>query len=182
MNKRIYKNREKKMLCGVCAGLAEYFDIDPTIVPYLMKELNLTPAEMDNILNKKSGLLGVSGVSSDCREVNAAAEAGNERAKLAIDLLIHEAKKIIGSYVAEMNGVDAIVFTAGIGENDRGLREAICADMDALGIVMDNKVNAECPRGEACELTGEGGRARVFVIPTDEEYMIALDTLKIATK
>ena len=157
-------------------------NIDPTIVPYLMKELNLTPAEMDNVLNKKSGLLGVSGVSSDCREVNAAAEAGNERAKLAIDLLVHEAKKIIGSYVAEMNGVDAIVFTAGIGENDRGLREAICADMDALGIVMDNKVNAECPRGEAYDLTADGSRARVFVIPTDEEYMIALDTLKIAAK
>ena len=89
--------------------------IDPTIVPYLMKQLNLTPDEMDNILNKKSGLLGVSGVSSDCREVNAAANAGNERAKLAIDMLIHYAKKIVGSYIAEMNGVDAIVFTAGIG-------------------------------------------------------------------
>ena len=157
-------------------------NIDPTVVPYLMKKLNLTPDEMDNILNKKSGLLGVSGVSSDCREVNAAAKEGNARAKLAIDLLIHEAKKIIGSYVAEMNGVDAVVFTAGIGENDRALREAICADMDALGIVMDNKVNAECPRGEACELTGKGGRARLFVIPTDEEYMIALDTRKIAEK
>ena len=153
--------------------------IDPTIVPYLMRELKVTPDEMDNILNKKSGLLGVSGVSSDCREVNAAAEAGNERAKLAIDMLVHDAKKIIGSYVAEMNGVDAIVFTAGIGENDRALRAAICADMDALGIVMDDKINAECPRGEAFELTGKGSHARVFVIPTDEEYMIALDTEKL---
>jgi acetate kinase len=155
-------------------------NIDPTVVPFLTQTLGITPAEMDSILNKKSGLLGVSGISSDCREVKAAANEGNARAKLAVDLLVHEAKKIIGSYVAEMNGVDAIVFTAGIGENDREMRAAICADMDALGIVMDAKTNAECPRGEACELTGEGGRVRVFVIPTDEEYMIALDALKIA--
>ena len=156
--------------------------IDPTVIPFLINTLGITASEMDNILNKKSGLLGVSGVSSDCREVNAAANAGNARAKLAIDLLVHQAKKIIGSYVAEMNGVDAIVFTAGIGENDRALREKICADMDAVGIVMDNDINANCPRGEACELTGKGSRARVFVIPTDEEYMIALDALKLAQK
>ena len=154
--------------------------IDPTVIPFLIKTLGITAAEMDNILNKKSGLLGVSGVSSDCREVNAAAEAGNARAKLAIDLLVHQAKKIIGSYVAEMNGVDAIVFTAGIGENDRALREKICADMDAVGIVMDNDVNANCPRGVAHELTGKGSKARVFVIPTDEELMIAMDTCKLA--
>ena len=157
-------------------------NIDPTVVPFLIKTLGVSAADVDNILNKKSGLLGVSGVSSDCREVNAAANEGNARAKLAIDLLVHEAKKIIGSYVAEMNGVDAIVFTAGIGENDRALREKICADMDAVGIVMDNDVNANCPRGEAYELTGKGSRARVFVIPTDEEYMIALDALKLAQK
>lgn len=155
-------------------------NIDPTVVPFLMKTLNITAAEVDTILNKKSGLLGVSGVSSDCREVNAAANEGNKRAALAIELLVHEAKKIIGSYVAEMNGVDAIVFTAGIGENDRALRERICADMDAVGIVMDNDANANCPRGEACELTGKGSRARVFVIPTDEELMIAMDTCKLA--
>lgn len=155
-------------------------NIDPTVVPFLMKTLDISAAEVDAILNKKSGLLGVSGVSSDCREVNAAANEGNERAKLAIELLVHEAKKIIGSYVAEMNGVDAIVFTAGIGENDRALRERICADMDAVGIVMDNDVNASCPRGEACELTGKGSKARVFVIPTDEELMIAMDALKLA--
>ena len=155
-------------------------NIDPTVVPFLMKTLNVSAAEVDTILNKKSGLLGVSGVSSDCREVNAAAKEGNKRAALAIELLVHEAKKIIGSYVAEMNGVDAIVFTAGIGENDRALRERICADMDAVGIVMDNDVNANCPRGEAYELTGKGSKARVFVIPTDEELMIAMDTLKLA--
>ena len=150
--------------------------IDPTIVPFLMDKLGVTPAEMDDILTKKSGLLGVSGVSSDCREVNAAADAGNARARLAIDILIHDAKKIIGSYVAELNGVDALVFTAGIGENDRKLRADICRDMDALGIVLDEQINDECPRGQAFELTGKGSRARVFVIPTDEEYMIALDT------
>ena len=155
-------------------------NIDPTVVPFLMKTLNITAAEVDTILNKKSGLLGVSGVSSDCREVNAAANEGNKRAALAIELLVHEAKKIIGSYVAEMNGVDAIVFTAGIGENDRALRERICADMDAVGIVMDHDVNANCPRGVAYELTGKGSKARVFVIPTDEELMIAMDTCKLA--
>ena len=156
--------------------------IDPTIPTFIMKAEGLTAEETEKLLNGKSGLLGISGISSDCRDVRDAAAAGNARAKLAMKILAHNIKKIIGSYVAEMNGVDAIVFTAGIGENDRGLREAICADMAALGIVMDNKVNAECPRGEACDLTAEGSRARVFVIPTDEEYMIALDTLKIAAQ
>ncbi len=153
--------------------------IDPTVVTYLGEQLGITPKEMDDVMNKKSGLLGLSGVSSDSREVNAAADAGNARAQLAIDMLVREIKKIIGSYTAIMNGVDAIVFTAGIGENDRRMRERVCANMDVLGIVMDNKVNAECPRGEACELTGEGSRVRVFVIPTDEEYMIAQDTRRL---
>ena len=154
--------------------------IDPTIVTHLINSEGMSATEVETMLNRRSGLLGISGISNDFREVYAAAEQGNERAKLAIDVLVHSIKKIIGSFVAEMNGLDVLVFTAGIGENDRGLRERICADMDALGIVMDNDVNASCPRGQACELTGKGGRARVFVIPTDEEYMIALDTEKIA--
>ena len=154
-------------------------NLDPTIVPYLMKELNLTPAEMDNVLNKKSGLLGVSGVSSDCREVISAANEGNDRARLALDILVHYAKKIIGSYIAEMNGVDVVVFTAGIGENDRWIRERITSDMDALGIKIDCELNQTCPRGQAIDLSTKDARVHTMVIPTDEEYMIALDTLSL---
>ena len=156
--------------------------LDPSVIPFIMQNEGISAKEMDDVLNRKSGLLGVSGVSSDCREVIDAANAGNDRARLALDMLIHYTKKIIGSYVAEMNGVDVIVFTAGIGENDRKLRASICRDMDFVGIVMDEKINDECPRGTAYDLTGAGSRAKVFVIPTDEEYMIALDTLKIASK
>ncbi len=153
--------------------------IDPTVVTYLMKREQLTADGAEKLLNEKSGLLGVSGVSSDCRDIREAAAKGNLRAQLAMKLLAHNIKKIIGSYVAELNGVDALVFTAGIGENDRELRQEVCKDLDALGIAIDEEVNATCPRGEICELTAKGARARTFVIPTDEEYMIARDTLSI---
>ncbi|MBQ7727977.1 MAG: acetate kinase [Clostridia bacterium] len=153
--------------------------IDPTIVTYIMKQEGLTPDQMDDVLNKKSGLLGVSGVSSDMREVWAAAEAGNERAKLALDILIQDAKKIIGSYIAEMGGIDVLLFTAGIGENDRAFREGVCKDMEYLGIKIDEAYNASCPRGENVELTAPGAKVRTLVIPTDEELMIATDTLNL---
>ena len=156
--------------------------IDPTVAPYIMKKEGLTPEEIEKLLNSKSGLLGLSGVSSDCRDICAAADNGNHRAELALDILVHNIKKIIGSYVAEMNGVDALVFTAGIGENDRALRERVCRDMSYLGVVIDEDVNMNCPRGEAVEITAKGAKVRTFVIPTDEEYMIALDTLALATK
>ncbi len=153
--------------------------IDPTIVTYLMKQEGLTPDQMDDVLNKKSGLLGVSGVSSDMREVWAAADAGNERAKLALDILIQDAKKIIGSYIAEMGGIDVLLFTAGIGENDRAFRAGVCKDMEYLGIKIDEAYNASCPRGENVELTAPGVKVRTLVIPTDEELMIATDTLNL---
>ncbi|MBP5293965.1 MAG: acetate kinase [Clostridia bacterium] len=153
--------------------------IDPTIVTYLMKQEGLTPDQMDDVLNKKSGLLGVSGVSSDMREVWAAADAGNERAKLALDILIQDAKKIIGSYIAEMGGIDVLLFTAGIGENDRAFRAGVCKDMEYLGIKIDEAYNASCPRGENVELTAPGAKVRTLVIPTDEELMIATDTLNL---
>ena len=153
--------------------------IDPTIVTFLMKSEKLTPDQMDDVLNKKSGLLGVSGVSSDMREVWAAAESGNKRAQLALDILVQSAKKIIGSYIAEMNGVDIVLFTAGIGENDRAFRAAVCKDMDYLGISIDEKYNETCPRGEDVELTAPGAKVRTLVIPTDEELMIAKDTLSL---
>ena len=153
--------------------------IDPTIVTYLMKQEGLTPDQMDDVLNKKSGLLGLSGVSSDMREVWAAADAGNERAKLALDILIQDAKKIIGSYIAEMGGIDVLLFTAGIGENDRAFRAGVCKDMEYLGIKIDEAYNASCPRGENVELTAPGAKVRTLVIPTDEELMIATDTLNL---
>ena len=154
--------------------------IDPTVVPYIMKKEGLTAPEVEKLLNSKSGLLGVSGVSSDCRDIRAAAAEGNHRAELAMKILVHNIKKIIGSYVAEMNGVDALVFTAGIGENDRALRAEVCREMKYLGIAIDEELNETCPRGEDVELTAKGASVRTFVLPTNEEYMIALDTLNLS--
>ena len=154
--------------------------IDPTVVSYIMKKEGLTPEEVEKLLNSKSGLLGISGVSSDCRDITAAANEGNERAALAMKILVHYIKKIIGSYVAEMNGVDALVFTAGIGENDRLVRQNSCREMSFLGIAIDEALNLSCPSGETVELTAEGAKVRTFVIPTNEEYMIALDTEALA--
>ena len=154
--------------------------IDPTVVSYIMKKEGLTPEEVEKLLNSKSGLLGVSGISSDCRDITEAQEAGNKRAALAMDILVHYIKKIIGSYVAEMNGVDALVFTAGIGENDRNVRERVCREMSYLGIEIDEDLNRTCARGADVELTKPGAKVRTFVLPTNEEYMIALDTLNLA--
>ncbi len=156
--------------------------IDPTVVPYIMKKEGITAEEVEKLLNSRSGLMGISGVSSDCRDITNAANEGNRRAALALDILVHNIKKIVGSYVAEMNGVDALVFTAGIGENDRLMRQNVCRNMSYLGVEIDEELNMNCPRGEAVELTAKGARVRTFVIPTDEEYMIALDTLGLATK
>ena len=154
--------------------------IDPTVVSYIMKKEGLTPEEVEKLLNSKSGLLGVSGISSDCRDITEAQAAGNKRAALAMDILVHYIKKIIGSYVAEMNGVDALVFTAGIGENDRNVRERVCREMTYLGIEIDEELNRTCERGADVELTKPGAKVRTFVLPTNEEYMIALDTLNLA--
>ncbi|MBQ7412564.1 MAG: acetate/propionate family kinase, partial [Clostridia bacterium] len=150
--------------------------IDPTVVTYIMKKEGLSPDEAEKLLNSSSGLLGVSGVSSDCRDVLEAQNAGNKRAGLAMDILVHYIKKIIGSYIAEMNGVDALVFTAGIGENDGIVRDLICRDLSYLGIEIDNDINLSLKRGEQGEITKAGARVRTFAIPTNEEYMIALDT------
>ncbi len=150
--------------------------IDPTVVTFIQKAEGLTADEADKILNKESGLSGVGGVGSDCRDIRAAAANGNYRAKLAMKILCHNIKKIIGSYVAEMNGVDALVFTAGIGENDRDLREEVCKDMSFLGIEIDEAYNQDCPRGEIADISAKGAKVKTYVIPTDEEYMIALDT------
>ncbi|MBO5362799.1 MAG: acetate kinase [Clostridia bacterium] len=153
--------------------------LDPTVPSFIMRKKGISADEVEKILNSKSGLLGVSGVSSDCRDVCAAADKGEYRSQLALKILVHNIKKIIGSYVAEMNGLDALVFTAGIGENDRGLRAKVCKEMSYLGIEMDEEVNASCPRGENVDLSAKGAKVKTYVIPTNEEYMIALDTLNL---
>jgi acetate kinase len=154
--------------------------IDPSVLTYIMKTEGISAQEMDDIINRKSGLLGISGVSNDCREIWLAADAGNERAALAMKMLTSGVKKIVGSYLAEMNGADAIVFTAGIGENDYLVRELVCKDMDYCGVKIDVEKNAASPKGTFNDITAPDGKVKVFIIPTDEEYMIAKDTQTIA--
>ncbi len=153
--------------------------VDASAVTYLMKKHNISPDEMDNILNRKSGFLAISGVSSDCRDVMEAEENGNARAALAMKMFYHQAKKIIGSLVAELNGADAIVFTAGIGENDAVVRANICSNLDGIGIKIDETVNSTMKRGTFCDISAADSRTKVLVIPTDEEYMIAKETYDI---
>ncbi len=155
-------------------------DIDPAIVPFIAEKEGLSLKEMDTIMNKKSGFLGVSGVSADCRDVEEAANAGNERAKLALDIFYHRVKHYIGAYAAEMNGVDALVFTAGIGENSYTTRAAICADMEWLGIKLDPEKNKV--RGKETIISADDSRVKVILMPTNEELMIALDTLRLVSK
>ncbi len=148
--------------------------IDPSVVTYIMKKHNLSPDEMDKVMNKQSGVLGVSGVHSDDRAVKAAAQEGNERAKLARDIQWYQIRKCIGSYIAAMNGVDVIAFTGGIGENCIDLREDVLKNLSYLGIELDEKSNEV--RGEEIELTKPGCPVRAFVVPTNEELAIARDT------
>ena len=154
-------------------------DIDPAIVLYLMKKLNLNVNEMDAYLNKKSGVLGISGVSSDMRDIEAAAKQGNVRAELALATLAYKVKKYIGAYVAAMDGVDAIVFTAGVGENAANIRERIISGLGYLGVVPDYELNSNCPRGQNVEISKPESSVKVFVIPTDEEMMIATQTAEL---
>ena len=153
--------------------------IDPSIIPYMIDKTGMSADEINDVINKKSGLLGVSGVSNDARDVWAAADSGNERARLALDILVHYAKKIIGSYVAEMNGVDILIFTAGLGENDRKIRQLICENMEYLGIEFDSDTNANGKSGENLVISKPDSKVKVVVIPTDEEFMIASDTYEL---
>lgn len=155
-------------------------DIDPAIVTYIRQKENLPPGAANDILNKKSGVLGVSGVSSDFRDLEAAVEEGNERAALALRMFAHRVKHYIGAYIAEMNGVDAIIFTAGVGENDISMREFICDDMENLGINLDpikNKV-----RGQETVISSDDSKVKLILVPTNEELMIARDTFNLANK
>ena len=152
-------------------------NIDPAIMEFIAKKENLDIAGMMNVLNKKSGLQGMSGVSSDMRDIDEAIAAGNEDAKNAFDVLCYGIAKFIGGYVAAMNGVDAIVFTAGIGENDCNVRKAVCSYLGYLGIAVDEEANGK--RGEEMVISTADSKVKVAVIPTNEELAICRDTVAL---
>ena len=160
-------------------------DIDPAIVTYIMDKEGLNTDQMNDLMNKKSGFLGISGFSSDSRDLEAAINAGEsderyERAKLAVNILKHQIKKFIGAYAAAMNGLDAVVFTAGIGENNANLRELVCSDMEYLGIDFDAEANKNAVRlSDSAKISKDGSKVAVYVIPTNEELVIARDTAAI---
>ncbi|MGM9625283.1 MAG: acetate kinase [Eubacteriales bacterium] len=157
--------------------------IDPAIVPYLMKKKNCTPDEISAYMNKECGFLGVSGISSDSRDIEAAILKGDERAWLAANVLAYQIQKYIGSYAAAMNGLDAIVFTAGMGENNPELRERVCTDMEYFGIEIDREVNAKAHhQNNIVKLSTDRSKVAVYLIPTNEELMIARDTEEIVKK
>ncbi|MBO5252707.1 MAG: acetate kinase [Clostridia bacterium] len=155
--------------------------LDPSVVTYIAEKENLSPKQLDDLFNKKSGLLGISGVSSDDRDVLAAERAGNPRAKLAHEMLCYQIKKFIGSYAAALNGVDAIVFTAGLGEHQWMHREAIMKDMEYLGVEMDQEANLKAVGVEG-KISSENSKVAVYVIPTNEELVIARDTKALVEK
>jgi acetate kinase len=155
-------------------------NIDPAIIPFLMEQENLNIEQVNDILNKKSGVLGISGISSDFRDLEAAAENGDEEAQLALDVYVHYVKKIIGSFAAVLNGVDILVFTAGLGENSILIREMICSEMDYLGIKIDLEANKV--RGKEKIISTDDSLCKVVVVPTNEELMIARETKEIADK
>lgn len=149
--------------------------IDPAIVVNIMEQEKLNPQEMDHLMNKESGVLGISGVSSDFRDLEEAANSGNDRAQLALDMFSYQCKKILGSYVFALGGVDVLVFTAGIGENDSKTRASICSGLEALGIKIDPAKN-DGLRGKEAIISADDSKVTVVVIPTNEELMIARDT------
>lgn len=149
-------------------------DLDPAIVAFIMEKEKLSSEEINDFLNKKCGVLGVSGVSSDFRDIEDAAAEGNYRAQLALQIFAHDVKKYIGAYAAVLNGVDAVIFTAGLGENSGSMRADICNNLDIFGILLDPEKNKI--RGEEVDISAADATCRVLVIPTNEELMIALDT------
>ncbi|MFY9323428.1 MAG: acetate kinase, partial [Syntrophomonadaceae bacterium] len=144
-------------------------DIDPAIVFFLMEKLGLSAQEANNYFNKKSGMLGLSGVSNDLRDILEAASSGNERAQIALEVYYNRVKGYIGKYVAKLNGCDCLVFTAGVGENGYDVREKVCEDLDYLGIKMDVEKNKV--RGKEVDVAAEDSKVRIFVIPTNEELV-----------
>ena len=154
-------------------------DIDVGAVEYLAKKEGKDIAQMMTYLNKQCGMAGISGVSSDFRDLTAAANNGNERAQLALDVFAYSCKKYVGAYAAAMNGVDCIVFTAGVGENTPSVRAAICENMQYLGLEIDAEKNAEKNNGQIRDITGKNSKVKVLIIPTNEEVVIARETVEL---
>ncbi len=155
-------------------------EIDPAIIPFLMEKENMNAQQIDDYLNRRSGILGISGLSSDFRDLEAAANRGDERSQLAIDVFAYKVKKYIGGYVAAMGGVDGIIFTAGLGENSPFMRDKICNGLEYLGTRIDPELNKT--RGERKEISVPRARVKIFVIPTNEELVIARDTFNICRR
>ncbi len=165
-------------LAGVCMG-TRCGDIDPAIVKFIADQEGVGLDEVDKILNKESGVYGVSGNSSDFRDLEAAANNGCEKSRLALEMFAYSVKKYVGSYMAALGGVDAIVFTAGIGENTVTMRKAILDGMKAFGIEVDDSKNEKAIRGAQMDISVDGSKVRILVIPTNEELMIAKETLEL---
>ncbi len=155
-------------------------DLDPSVVGYISEITGIKGNELTDYLTKKAGFLGVSGISSDCRDIEVAAKEGNERAKLVLDMYFYQLQKFIGSYVAAMGGLDCVVFTAGIGENSPTVREGVCAGLGYFGIEIDKEANKK--RGDIVDITAEGAKVKTLVIRTNEELMIARDTVAVISK
>jgi acetate kinase len=165
-------------LAGVPMGTRSG-DIDYAAAEYLAKKEGMDVSTALTYLNKNCGMLGVSGVSSDFRDLTKAAGEGNKRAKLALDLFSYNCKKYVGAYAAAMNGVDCIVFTAGVGENTPSVREAICENMQYLGLEIDKEKNLEKNNGEIRDITGKNSKVKILIIPTNEELVIARETVEL---
>lgn len=174
------KSRETSMgftpLDGLVMG-TRCGTLDPAIVPYLMEKYGLSTGEVNEYLNKKCGVLGLSGVSSDFRDIETEAERGNYRARIALDVFVHSVQKYIGSSAAVLDGADALIFTAGLGENSPTMRQAICNQLSYLGLELDLEKNLV--RGQEADIATENSRCRILVIPTNEELMIAMDTFAL---
>ena len=156
-------------------------DLDPAILEYLAGKLNVGIKELVHVCNKKSGVLGVSGVGSDFRDLTAAAKQGNHRAELALDIFKYSCKKYVGAYAAAMGGVDCIVFAGGIGEHDGRIRAGVVEDLEFMGVKLDKDKNASVGDG-ICDITADGSKVKILVIPTNEELVIARDTARLAKK
>ncbi len=163
------------LIMGTRAG-----DMDTAIIDYIMAKENIDIKAATDMLNKKSGVYGISGVSSDFRDIEDAAAEGNERAKIALEMFVYRVQKYIGSYVAAMNGVDAIVFTAGLGENSIADRASVLKGLTFFGVEVDEEKNNV--RGKEREISKDGCKVKAFVIPTNEELVIARDTKKLLDK
>ena len=180
---KLGKKESKIITCHIVVMGTRCGDLDPAAVTFLQESKGWSVKEINNVMNKKSGLAGLSGVSSDMRDIEAACQAGNKQAQLACEMFVYRVKKYIGAYAAVLNGVDALVFTGGMGENQVNIRKNICAGLSYLGLEIDEQKNADLRKnGGEGDISKDGSKVRIYVIPTDEEYMIALDTLNIVSK